>query len=190
MVIYNNASENINDTARIIFEILKVEHAGKVFNAFKDDRIYKYIPLLRYATTRELEERYNTLSSKGPNDGTCVWLNWILRDKIIHQYIGWIQATIYNNGKAALAYIIFPKYWRQGYAKEACGSIIEHIFGTYSIESIFVEIDTKNEASIKLVKSLGFILVGEKKDADYFNGAKSDEYTFELKKNSLSIRKP
>ena len=149
-----------------------------------------YIPLLRYATTEKLEERFNTLSSKGPNDGTCVWLNWILKEKIINQYIGWIQATIFDNSKAALAYVIFPKYWKQGYAKEACSSIIEHIFGTYSIESIFVEIDTRNEISNKLVKSLGFILVSEKKDADYFNNAKSNEYTFELKKNSLSIRKP
>jgi len=182
MVIYNNASENINDTARITFEILKVEHAEKVLNSLNDDRIYKYIPLLRYDTKEKLEKRFTTLSSNEPNDGTCVWLNWILKEKSIDIYIGWIQATIYNNGKAALAYIIFPKYWRQGYAKEACGSIIEHILSTYSVESIFVEVDTKNQASIQLVKSLGFILVGEKKDADYFNGVKSDEYTFELKK--------
>jgi len=181
MVIYSNASEKINDTSRITFEILKVEHAEKVFNDFNDDRIYKYIPLLRYASTEKFEERFNTLSSKGPNNGTCVWLNWILKDKIINQYIGWIQATIFDS-KAALAYIIFPKYWKQGYAKEACSSIIEHIFGTYSIESIFVEIDTRNKASIKLAKSLGFILVSKKKNADYYNGEWSDEYTFELKK--------
>ena len=173
-------AEKIGDTSRITFEILKAEHAERVFDSLNDDRIYKYIPLLRYDTKGKLEDRFVMLSSKGPNDGTCIWLNWVLKEKTIDQYIGWIQTTIYDNGRAALAYVIFPKYWKQGYAKEACDSIIDHIFATYSIRTIFVEIDTRNTASIQLAKKLGFMLVGEKKDADYFNGSKSDEYTFEL----------
>ena len=183
MVIYNCASEKIDGTSRITFEILKREHAENLFDSLNDDRIYKYIPLLRYDTKGRLEDRFIKLSSKGPNDGTCIWLNWVLKEKTIDQYIGWIQATIYDNGKAALAYVIFPKYWKQGYAKEACYSIIDHVFAAYSsIESIFVEVDTRNTASIQLAERLGFMLVGEKKDADYFNGSKSDEYTFELER--------
>ena len=81
MVIYNNSSEKIDDTSRIAFEILKAEHAERVFDSLNDDRIYKYIPLLRYDTKGKLEGRFIMLSSKGPNDGTCIWLNWVLKKR-------------------------------------------------------------------------------------------------------------
>ena len=182
MVIYNNASEKIGGTSRIAFEPLKKEHAEKVFESFSDERIYEYIPLSRYDTQGKLEDRFIELSLKGPGDGSTIWLNWMLKEKAINQYVGWVQATIYDNGKAALAYVIFPKYWKQGYAKEACDSIIDHIFSAYSIESIYIEVDTRNTASIRLADRLGFALIGEKKNADFFNGSKSDEYIFELKR--------
>jgi len=182
MVYYNSASDKVNDSSRIAFEPLGPTHAPELFPLFEDDRIYRYIPLPRYRTIEEIRERVTKLSEHGPGNGRSVWLNWILKEKAKGKYIGWVQATLYENKSASIAYVIFPEFWKQGYAKEACSTIIAHLYSNSDIETIFAEIDTRNNASIALIRSLGFTLAGERKNADFFNGSKSDEYRFELAK--------
>jgi [ribosomal protein S5]-alanine N-acetyltransferase len=182
MIQLHSSSKNLDRAKRLEFEFIKEKHAACIFDEINDPKIYRYIPPNKYNTLELLKERYKSLSKGSPEDRSCVWLNWILKDISSSQYIGWIQVTVYDNGTALLAYVIFSKYWNMGFAKEGCKAVINHILGTYYIYKLIAEIDTRNIPSISLVKSLGFRLVGTKKNADYFNGSISDEYRFELDK--------
>jgi [ribosomal protein S5]-alanine N-acetyltransferase len=177
-----SSSKNINRTKRLEFEFINEKHAEVIFEKINDPRIYRYIPPNKYNTLELLKKRYKSLSIGSPEDRSCVWINWILKDISSSQYIGWIQATVYDNGTALLAYVIFPEYWNMGFAKESCNTVINHIFISYYVGTIIAEIDTRNIPSIRLIKSLGFRLVDTKKNADYFNGSTSDEYCFKLDK--------
>ncbi len=60
----------------------------------------------------------------------------------------------------ALGYHIFSPYRRQGYAREACRRIlhfVEEVYGGQTIASVMPD----NEASIRLLETLGFCLTGK-----------------------------
>lgn len=52
------------------------------------------------------------------HDKQEAWLNWAVRLRQESTYIGTLEATVYNNQTATIAYLIFPLFWQQGYAKE------------------------------------------------------------------------
>ena len=57
---------------------------------------------------------------------------------------------------------------------------LNHLFETFSVPSLIAEIDTRNAASIRLVESLGFSQILERKDADFFKGQTSHEFTYNM----------
>jgi [ribosomal protein S5]-alanine N-acetyltransferase len=87
--------------------------------------------------------------------------------------------TVYPNRTAELAYLIFPPFWRHGFATEACTRVLAHLVADYQVRRVAAAIDTRNVASIRLVERLGFTRVALTPQADYFKGAYSDEYRYE-----------
>jgi RimJ/RimL family protein N-acetyltransferase len=87
---------------------------------------------------------------------------------------------VYNDAKADIAYTIFEKLWRRGYASEACRLMIERLAEDYSVTVIEALVDTRNIASIALLTKLAFSRVEVIPRADYFKGEVSDEYRYRL----------
>ena len=87
---------------------------------------------------------------------------------------------MHDNRTATVAYMVFVARQRRGFAAEACGRLLAHLFQDYRVGVVAAEIDTRNTASIALVESLGFERVAFHKDADHFKGSPSDEYRYEL----------
>ena len=54
-----------------------------------------------------------------------------------------------------IGYVFHKRYWRQGYAKESCSALIQKTFSE-GIHRIYAECDPCNEASWRLLESLGF----------------------------------
>ncbi len=54
-----------------------------------------------------------------------------------------------------LGYVFNRKYWRQGYAKEACEAMIRRTFSD-GAHRVYAECDPCNEASRRLLERLGF----------------------------------
>lgn len=57
-----------------------------------------------------------------------------------------------------IGYILHPDYWGRGFATEALTAVIAHIFAHHAVEALKADIDPRNEASIRLLERLGFIL--------------------------------
>ena len=59
-----------------------------------------------------------------------------------------------------IGYILHPDHWGQGLAREAMEAILPHAFSAFQDEPyLTAEVDPRNTASIKLLKSLGFTCV-------------------------------
>lgn len=54
-----------------------------------------------------------------------------------------------------------PKFWGQGYAKEAAGAIIDYAFTTLQAHRLFAGHNPNNIASQKVLKALGFTYIGD-----------------------------
>ena len=167
------------ETARLIIERQQARHADFVFEAQLDSALYTYIPQ-EPMTLDALRDRYRFLEAGVSPDGDEHWLNWIASCKQSGRPVATFQVTIPASGHGAIAYSVFPPFWKQGYATELSKSMLTHIFEHYEPNALSAEIDTRNAASIRLVEKLGFTRTAFTADADFFKGTSSDEYRYTL----------
>jgi RimJ/RimL family protein N-acetyltransferase len=173
-------NENNLETERLILEPLRRRHARHLFPALSDPRIYTFIPQDPPTSLLALENRYQQLESRKSPDGDEAWLNWAIRLKQHGEYIGTIEATIRQDQSSLLAYELSTDFRGNGYATESCARVIESLFADYDVVEIIAEVDTRNEASCKLLERLSFERVLTRPHADFFKGESSDEYTYKL----------
>jgi [ribosomal protein S5]-alanine N-acetyltransferase len=172
--------ERTLETRRLLLEPLTAAHAAELYEGLGDRRLYEFIPQEPPASSGVLEERYRKLSARRSPDGREAWLNWAMRDREGGACVGVAEATVQGDGAAYIAYMVLVPFQRRGFAAEACGRLLGHLFGDYGAGVVVAEIDTRNTSSVALVEGLGFRRVALVKDADHFKGAPSDEYRYEL----------
>ena len=174
-------------TSRLRIEPLRSEHAQMVLASLQDPSIYTYLPE-DPPISDALQKRYDFLENAQSPDGKELWLNWIvfLQDSTIP--IGTFQATLPEKEDGYFAYIVFPSFWRQGYAREMAICVLSYLFETYQRDTLFAEIDTRNIGSIRLVESLGLTHVSTTQGADFFKGASSDEFKYSITREEWQQR--
>jgi RimJ/RimL family protein N-acetyltransferase len=165
-------------TERLVLEPLAARHAAALFDALSDPSLYPFVPDDPPATLAALEARFRRLEARRSPDGRQEWLNWAARDARSDAYVGWFQATV-DGGVALLAYFVFAPFQRRGFAREGASAVIERLAAS-GVHSFAADIDTRNAASIALVRSLGFTLSRTTPNADSFKGSISDEHRFVL----------
>jgi ribosomal-protein-alanine N-acetyltransferase len=174
--------EAVLTTARLYLEPLTPQHAPQLFPVLSDQRLYTYIPDDPPAGIAGLTARYQLLATRVSPEGDALWLNWALKRRHEADYIGFVQATLTADQPAYLAYLLGSAFWGHGYAQEACTRLLVLLFESYDSACVQAEVDTRNQASRRLLKRLGFTQTALRPAADYFKGSSSDEYTYELTK--------
>ncbi len=141
------------------FEPLEPRHAARMFDELQDPALYAYIAEPRPASIDALEVRYAQLAAGGPPGEK--WLNWIVLDA--GAPVGTLQATIYADEHAELAWLIFPRHWRRGFGAMAAGWLLGQLD---ELRVLLVEatIDPRNAASLALAAKLGFECIGTRGD--------------------------
>lgn len=92
------------------------------------------------------------------------------------------EATVYPDGTAAIAYIVFRSFRRQGFGSEGTRAVINHLFSDRGVTLIRASVDTRNTASIRLLEALSFKRMGTTLDADFFKGKTSNEHHYAIRK--------
>lgn len=170
--------ERILQTERLVLEPIKQRHATLLYPILQDIRIYQYIPQAPPASVAMLEQRYQKSERRLSPSGDEVWLNWAVYLKLTGQYVGRLEASVLPNRNAYLAYVFGFQFWGNGYATEASQHILQLLFNDYDVTEVKSEVDTRNEASIRLLERLGFEQVEYRAAVDFFKGSSSDEYTY------------
>lgn len=171
--------ETVFETERLRLEPLRESHAAELFELLSDPRMYTFVPQDPPESLAWLAARYKRLETRRSTDGSEEWLNWVVRSKADGACIGTVQVTLCRDGRAQMAYEIGVPTWRRGFATEACARVIEALFKQGATE-VWAELDTRNEASIRLLQRLGFQRGAFKPKADHFKGTDSDEWTYSL----------
>lgn len=63
-------------------------------------------------------------------------------------------------GGHEIGFNVNKTYWRQGYASEALGLLLEHLWSTTKMTKITADVDPRNEACLRLLKKFGFAETG------------------------------
>jgi [ribosomal protein S5]-alanine N-acetyltransferase len=177
---FEAALEAVLHTPRLRLEPQAERHAEGLFAPLSDARLYTHIPQEPPASLQALRERLAWLSARRSPKGDELWLNWVICDAHSGAYIGRVQATVRGDAPAYIAYEVFPAFWHQGYATEACVRMIGWLIDDLHIEHFSAEVDSLNTASLRLLERLGFRRVALRANADHFKGRASDEWLLRL----------
>ena len=94
--------------------------------------------------------------------------------------IGCINFYDESDGMAGLGYILEKLHWGNGYICEALHSLIAHGFDTLHLARIWLEVDPRNHASIRVAEKCGFTAEGTQRHAFLMDGAYLDSAYFGL----------
>ncbi|GAA1568615.1 hypothetical protein GCM10009804_26350 [Kribbella hippodromi] len=81
---------------------------------------------------------------------------------------------------AKLGYAIHADQWGRGYATDAARTLLRFSFGTLARHRVTAAIGPENEASIAVVKRLGFTYEGQLRDHVFTNGGWRDSLLYSL----------
>lgn len=141
------------------------EHAAEMFAVLSDPAIYAH-ENSPPPSADWLRTRFERLATRRSADGTELWLNWVVRLRS-SQLIGYVQATVFPNAKAAIAYEFSSAYWGQGLAREAVEALIRELAGYYHVTHLAAVAKSANQRSLRLLDRLGFAPASPELHAQY-----------------------
>jgi ribosomal-protein-alanine N-acetyltransferase len=129
-------------------------HAEEMFVVLSDPAIYEYEneppPSVEWLRTR-----FAKLESRQSGDGSQQWLNWVVRLPS-SEAIGYVQATVHLDGRAAIAYVLCSRYWGRGLARQAVQAMLAELVAHYDVRTLSAALKRENHRSMHLLERLGF----------------------------------
>ncbi len=160
-------------------EPITAKHAAEAWPHLDDARMWTYFPNLRPKSLDDLRATYARWENPYHAEGE-LRENWACRDRRRGHLVGTMQATTFpERAISYIAYGVFAAYQRQGYAREAVAGVLHHLGEDLRVRRVFAEMAVENEASFRLVESLGFKHVKTQR-ANRELGLDGDEYVYEL----------
>ncbi len=152
------------NTGYLTLEPQVAAHAPEMFIVLSDPAIYEYENEPPQSVAG-LQERFLALESRQSRDGSQKWLNWVIRLPTM-DLIGYVQATVYLDGRTAVAYELNSAYWGRGLASQAVRAVIAHLVGHYKIRCLSAVLKKENHRSMRLLQRLGFTLACARQHAE------------------------
>jgi RimJ/RimL family protein N-acetyltransferase len=165
-------------TRRLYIEVLRPHHAALLFSPLSDARLYAYVDERPQESVAGLTRRYAQLERGATAESGETWLNWAIRLRRRPRYVGTLQATIYRDRAASIAYVLAPSHWKFGYATEAVQWLLGHLTTAFNVREIRASVDVRNEASWRLLERLRFIRIQTR--AAELHGQPSTDYHYRL----------
>ena len=142
--------------ANVKLEPQVVAHAEEMFVVLSDPAIYEY-ENEPPSSLQWLRTRFTKLESRQSSDGREQWLNWVIRLPT-GELIGYVQATVHSNGRAAIAYELSSAYWGRGLASQAVQAMMGELVEQYGVRKLSAVFKRDNQRSRRLLERLGFSL--------------------------------
>ena len=153
------------ETGSLTLEPQTAAHAVEMFAVLSDPAIYEYEneppPSLEW-----LRSRFTKLESRRSPNGSERWLNWVIRLPS-SELIGYVQATLHPDGRAAIAYELSSAYWGRGLAHRAVQAMIAELLQHYQVCSLSSVLKRENSRSMHLLERLGFSLASPERHAKH-----------------------
>ena len=143
-------------TPRLSLEPQTASHANEMFVVLSDPAVYAH-ENQPPQSLEWLRARFTKLETRLSTDGSEQWLNWVIRLPT-SSLIGYVQATIHPEGRAAIAYVLSSAYWGRGLARHAVDAMIAELGMQYGVRDVFAVLKRENLRSLRLLEQLGFVL--------------------------------
>jgi RimJ/RimL family protein N-acetyltransferase len=102
-----------------------------------------------------LRERFRRLESRRSPNGREQWLNWVVRQRDDGAAVGYVQATVFADGCALIAYEFGSAWWGRGLAREAVAALIDRLRSGHGARAVGAVFKRSNVRSRRLLERLG-----------------------------------
>ena len=143
------------ETRRLLLEPQRVSHADEMFVVLCDPAIYAH-ENEPPASVEWLRARFARLEARRSPDGRQRWLNWVLR-AVDGTLIGYVQATVLDDGVAYIAYVLGSAHWGRGLASEATAAAMDELAARYRVREFLAVLKRGNRRSLRLLERHGFV---------------------------------
>jgi RimJ/RimL family protein N-acetyltransferase len=114
----------------------------------------------------ELRARYARQAAGRSPDGSQEWRNWIIRREPGGQAVGYVQATVVDDGKRAeIAWVVGVDWQGHGYAAEAAQALVAWL-GSRGVTTIQAHIRPGHAASAAVAQRAGLAPTGHVDDGE------------------------
>ncbi|AGK53816.1 GNAT family N-acetyltransferase [Bacillus sp. 1NLA3E] len=168
-------------TDRLILREITMKDTVDIFRIFSLKEVTQYYGVKTFTTLQESGNLIGTFS-KSYQDRRG--MRWGIERKDQKGLIGTIGFNLWSpiHRRAEIGYEIHSYFWNRGYATEAVMKIVSYGFENLKLNRIGAIVLSENEASIHLLKKLGFEEEGILRDYIYQNGESLDTYVLGLVK--------
>lgn len=164
------------ETSRLFLRSFERDDARFAISIWNDPEMGEYLP---DEAMEEIDEGYVKEIEKLTEDEECYYLISELKDT--HKRIGTCSFMISDDGKSYdIAYCVHRSHWRNGFATEMAKGMIDYAV-KQGADKITVRVNKENVGSNKVVRKLGFEVVGEKTYKKRGTEIEFTDYLYELK---------
>ncbi|TAG03936.1 MAG: N-acetyltransferase [Betaproteobacteria bacterium] len=131
-------------------------HAEAMFDVLSDPAIYEFEngpPV----SLDWLRDRFAKLERRHSKDGSELWLNWVIRLPT-NELIGYVQASVFGDGRALIAYELGSAHWRRGYGSQAVSAMLGELADRYAVTTHCAVLKQRNFRSRLFLEKLGFVI--------------------------------
>lgn len=165
------------ETQRLTVRTVKESDLPDLLVVNGDDDVTRHLPYASWTCRADAQtwlERMLAAQASGSA------LQWVVVDKVSHRVIGTCLLFQYDapSARAELGYVLGRAHWGRGLMREALAGVLDCAFYILALRRIEAEVDPRNLASGKLLKSLGFapegilrarwVTKGEARDVESF----------------------
>lgn len=163
------------ETERLYLRSFEREDARFAISIWNDPEMGEYLP---DEAMEELDESYLKEIENLAEDDVCYYM--ISECKDTHQRIGTCSFIPSIDGKTYdIAYCVHRKYWRNGYATEMAKGMVDYA-KTQEADKVTVRVNKENTGSNKVVRKIGFKVVGEHSYKKRGTDVEFYDYLYEL----------
>ena len=164
------------ETARLLIRAARAADAEALYRCFSDAEQMKYWSTLPHTTMAETQNWVESMLSN-PRNGV---LDFIIVEKATSTPIG--KIGIWSGME--IGFMVARTHWRRGLVSEALEAVLPILFAHPGIETIFADVDPRNEASIGILKKFGFLETGRRERTFEIGGVWMDSVDFALTKEA------
>ncbi|NOT42703.1 MAG: GNAT family N-acetyltransferase [Alphaproteobacteria bacterium] len=161
-------------TERLVLRPMRRSDAQALLPLFRDDETLRY---WAFGPIETLAQMQDIIASNLPPQNAPQSSFAITRDG---RTVGVVNFYRHQDRMAGLGYILDKALWGQGYVSEAIGAALDHGFGTLNLHRIWLEIDPRNHASIRVAEKCGFVAEGVARESFLLAGAYLDSVYYAL----------
>lgn len=171
------------ETERLVLRAFRPSDAPAVFDIFSKEIVTRYTLM---ETMNAVEQAENLVETRSGLFGKGLGIRWGIvlrehRDELIGSCGYYNLHSAYRS--AEIGYDLHPSYWGQGFMTEALTAAINHGFGDeffFHLNRIVALTYVGHDASIAVLRKLGFQEEGIRREAGYWKGQFHDLRSFSM----------